>query len=194
MATSDDGFISRWSRRKSRVREGLPASEAAPDAIDAVPEAIAAAPTPAPQVAARQHADRPITPPQPTLQDVALLTRESDYSRFIAPGVGADVRNAAMKKLFSDPHFNVMDGLDTYIDDYSKPDPLPSSMLRKMAQAQALGLLRDDPDDAGTASAAAISREGPAPDENPDLRLQPNDAAGCAGPEPGPGEDAGRVG
>ena len=30
-----------------------------------------------------------------------------------------------MKKLFSDPHFNVMDGLDTYIDDYGKPDPIP---------------------------------------------------------------------
>jgi hypothetical protein len=33
------------------------------------------------------------------------------------------VRNAALKKLFTDPHFNVMDGLDVYIDDYGKPDP-----------------------------------------------------------------------
>ena len=40
-----------------------------------------------------------------------------------------------MKKLFSDPHFNVMDGLDTYIDDYGKPDPIPLSMLRRMNQA-----------------------------------------------------------
>ena len=42
--------------------------------------------------------------------------------------------NAALKKLFSDPHFNVMDGLDTYIDDYGKPDPIPPSMLRAHSQ------------------------------------------------------------
>ena len=64
-------------------------------------------------------------PQLPTLADVAALTRESDYSRFMATGVDGSVRNAALKKLFSDPHFNIMDGLDTYIDDYNKPDPLP---------------------------------------------------------------------
>jgi hypothetical protein len=40
-----------------------------------------------------------------------------------------------MKKLFSDPHFNVMDGLDSYIADYGKPDPIPLSMLRLMNQS-----------------------------------------------------------
>ena len=49
-----------------------------------------------------------------------------------------------MKKLFSDPHFNVMDGLDTYIDDYGKPDPIPLSMLRRMNQAAVLGLFDDE--------------------------------------------------
>ncbi len=60
-------------------------------------------------------------------------------------GVDGAVRNAALKKLFSDPHFNVMDGLDTYIDDYGKPDPLPLTMLRRMRQSAALGLFEDDP-------------------------------------------------
>ena len=50
------------------------------------------------------------------------------------------MRNLAMKKLFADPHFNVMDGLDIYIGDYTQPDPLPAGMLRKMASAHALGL------------------------------------------------------
>ena len=49
-----------------------------------------------------------------------------------------------MKKLFSDPHFNVMDGLDTYIDDYGKPDPIPPSMLRQMVQSKFLGLFDDE--------------------------------------------------
>jgi len=35
-----------------------------------------------------------------------------------------------------------MDGLDVYIDDYSKPDPIPESMLRKLAHAK--GLLFDE--------------------------------------------------
>ena len=35
-----------------------------------------------------------------------------------------------------------MDGLDTYIDDYGKPDPIPLSMLRQMNQAAVLGPVR----------------------------------------------------
>ncbi len=78
--------------------------------------------------------------PPPTLEDVAGLTRDSDYSRFIARSVQPEVKNAALAKLFTDPHFNVMDRLDVYIDDYGKPDPLPPGMLRQMLQAHGLGL------------------------------------------------------
>jgi hypothetical protein len=160
---SEDDFLSRWSRRKAEAREATPQAEATPPAEPPVP---VAAPEPPP------------SEPPPTLADVAQLTRDSDFTRFVAPGVDTDVRNAALKKLFSDPQFNVMDGLDTYIDDYNKPDPLPLSMLRKMAQAQFLGLVTETP-------------ETP-PDENADLRLQSDDAAGRAGPEPGADGDAGR--
>jgi hypothetical protein len=37
-----------------------------------------------------------------------------------------------------------MDGLDTYIDDYSKPDPLPASMARQLASAKFLKLFDDE--------------------------------------------------
>ena len=97
--------------------------------------------------AARAEADRPpaATPvPPPTLDEVEALTPASDFSRFVAPGVDAEVKNAAMKKLFADPHFNVMDGLDTYIDDYGRADPIPKAMLRQMVQARVLGLLDDE--------------------------------------------------
>jgi len=57
----------------------------------------------------------------------------------VARDVPPEVRNLAMKKLFADPHFNVMDGLDIYIGDYTQPDPLPEGMLRKMASAHAMG-------------------------------------------------------
>lgn len=80
------------------------------------------------------------------MEDVRQLTPDADFSRFVAPGTSADVRNAAMKKLFSNPFFNQMDGLDTYIDDYSQPDPLPLSLARKLASAQFMRLF-DEPAD-----------------------------------------------
>jgi Protein of unknown function (DUF3306) len=122
-------------------------------------------------------------PPPPTLEDVAQLTKESDFSRFVAPDVDPGVKNAAMKKLFaSDPHFNVMDGLDTYIDDYNKYEPIPKSMLRQMVNARALGLIDDE------------LEEQPKPDndvthENADLQLQPDDAAGQRVADEGVGRD-----
>jgi hypothetical protein len=90
------------------------------------------------------QADRTTAPPPPTLDEVKALTPASDFSRFVAPGVDAEVKNAAMKKLFADPHFNVMDGLDTYIEDYGRADPIPKAMLRQMVQARVLGLLDDE--------------------------------------------------
>ena len=163
-------FLSRWSQRKTGARQGEPQVEAAPPAeppLPAVPPAVAE--------------PEPSEPP-PTLADVARLTRDSDFTRFVAPGVDADVRNAALKKLFSDPQFNVMDGLDTYIGDYNKPDPLPLAMLRKMAQAQFLGLITEPTEP---------PQQRP-PHEDADLRLQPHDDAGRAALEPGAEADPGR--
>jgi hypothetical protein len=34
-----------------------------------------------------------------------------------------------------------MDGLDIYIDDYGKPDPIPASMLRSLLQSRVSRLL-----------------------------------------------------
>ena len=191
------GFFSRWSQRKAQARVGAPLAEpvvtAVPTPTDTRPTARVAAPVVATESPdATPAAEKPAPP---TLDDVAALTHESDYARFVARDVDGPVRNAALKKLFTDPHFNVMDGLDTYIDDYGIPDPLPEGMLRQMAQSQFLGLFRDedkareDAPDAGTLP--ALNDDIP-PDEDPDLRLQPHDAAGRPGAEPGPGELAQR--
>jgi hypothetical protein len=126
---------------------------------------------------------------------VALLSPESDYSRFVGSGVDEGVKRAAMKKLFADPRFNVMDGLDTYIDDYGKPDPIPLAMLRQMNQSKILRLFDEDEgeDDgnaktiADPASPAPLSEPAEPSDEDPDLRLQQDDAAGRPGPDQGAG-------
>lgn len=156
-----DGFLGRWSQRKQAVREGKPLVEPPPPAPvpASVPAAsptnrVATAPQANPAVksgaVAAQTAAPEATEPVPVLSmdDVKALTAESDYAPFVSRAVSPEVRNAAMKKLFTDPHYNVMDRLDIYIDDYSLPDPLPESMLRKMASAQFLKLFDDDEKDA----------------------------------------------
>ncbi len=72
------------------------------------------------------------------------------------------LRQAALRGLFKDPHFNVMDGLDTYIDDYSLADPIPEAMLRRLNQAKELFLFDDENKAAAGADAAPATEEGAA--------------------------------
>ena len=154
MADGADGFLGRWARRKNDALQGKPLDEptAAVPAVGGAALSVESKAKPAPDAKLVEPAE-PLKPL--TLDDVKDLTKESDFKPFMNRGVEPGVRNAAMKKLFSDPHFNVMDGLDIYIDDYSKPDPLPLSMLRQMASAKFLKLFDDDEEDAQKAKDAA---------------------------------------
>lgn len=168
-----DGFLGRWSRRKQEVREGKPVQDPAPP----VPQASVPAGVNAPAPLAAQPAAAPVPPepaaaPLPTLQDVQSLSIDSDFKPFASRAVAPEVRNAAMKKLFTDPHFNVMDGLDIYIDDYTQPDPLPAAMLKQMASAQFMGLVEEEPEKPSAAGQAAAPAgwndpKDPAPVEPP---------------------------
>lgn len=192
-------FFARWSQRKAQARSGvMPEEPAVPVAPVVVPTESERelVPSSAPEGKRIETASQPV--PLPTMDDVASLTRASDYSRFVAPGVDAGVRNAAMKKLFTDPHFNVMDRLDIYIDDYSQPDPIPESMLRQMVQSKFLGLFDHEQDDekdktaqapaAGTADSSSVAAADNAThDDHTDLQLQPHDAAGRPSPDQGAG-------
>ena len=187
-----DGFLSRWARRKAQARTG---EAVAPEPVPAAAAPVAAPILPAAEVATLEPPLPEVAPaaePLPTMADVAQLTCESDYSRFVSAGVDEDVKRAAMKKLFSDPHFNVMDGLDTYIDDYGKPDPIPLAMLRQMNQSKFLRLFEDDDEDDTKKSpellaAAPVTEPKTTPDDDSDLRLQQDHAAGRPGPEQGAG-------
>ena len=119
-----DDFLSRWSRRKIEARKGAPA--------DPMP-AQTAQPAPKPAVPVETGA-----PPEPKtvleLPPIDSLTIDSDFSPFMQAGVDPALKREALRKLVRDPRFNVMDGLDVYIDDYSKPDPLPEGWLEKLNQ------------------------------------------------------------
>lgn len=185
MDKEEPSFLARWSRRKAQSRDGespsvrnTPAAAATgpiaahaargPAAVVPVPDALApSARHPASPDTAKsaETAGEAATRPLPSLQDVAELNRDSDFRPFVAREVDPSVRNAALHKLFSDPHFNVMDGLDVYIDDYGKPDPLPAGMLQQMVQSRALGLFDTGPQGA---------EQGPAQEQD-GARLQDSD-------------------
>ncbi|MFN7086136.1 MAG: DUF3306 domain-containing protein [Burkholderiales bacterium] len=106
-----EAFLSRWSRLKREARN------APPDKLQPAAKAVDAA----------------AAPQLPPLDE---LTADSDFRGFFHPKVDEALRRSALKKLFADPRFNVMDGLDVYIDDYSVPNPLPAAMLAQLKQAQ----------------------------------------------------------
>lgn len=124
-----DGFLGRWSRRKAGKED------------DSLEQKIETPREPTTTLPVESAAEE--TPPLPTLEDVAKIDRfDPDFSAFMKPDVDPAVQQAALKKMFTDPHFNIMDGLDIYIDDYSKPDPLPPGMLERMVQSDMLNLFR----------------------------------------------------
>ena len=74
-------------------------------------------------------------PPLPSIDSLGI---DADFTGFFKSDVDSSLRNAALKKLFADPRFNVMDGLDTYIDDYSVFVPLDAEEARGLVQARAI--------------------------------------------------------
>ncbi len=166
-----DGFLGRWSRRKAGLEpEGLDGSapelkpKATPSTVPHDKQAIESTPAPAAEE---------VLPP--TLEDAESIDRFApDFSAFMQPNVDPAVQQAAMKKLFSDPHFNIMDRLDIYIDDYSIPDPIPMEMLKRMVQSESLGLFRAFEDGPGS-KVLAESKE-----EKEEKALEPEPSAADA--------------
>jgi uncharacterized protein DUF3306 len=69
--------------------------------------------------------------------------------------VDPTLKGRALKTLFGDPALYPMDGLDVYIDDYSKPDPLPEGWLEKLNQLASLDGPAANPSPAEEAEQAA---------------------------------------
>jgi len=159
MARDREPFLTRWSRRKRTAVQ----SEAAPK--------------PPAQTEA----------PPPELPPIESLTPESDFSAFMHKQVDEKLRRAALKKLFADPAFNVVDGLDDYAEDFTQLETLAEGAAAGLEHAKRTLLGRDpdapmqaEADEAATAEAAA-AEEAPAP------RADGGDAADAtAGERPAP--------
>ncbi len=74
--------------------------------------------------------------PAPALPPVDKLTPESDFTGFMHPKVEDALRRAALKKLFSDPHFNLPDPYEAYSGDWTGGEPIPPEMMATLNQAK----------------------------------------------------------
>ena len=74
--------------------------------------------------------------PAPALPPVDSLTPESEFSGFMHPKVKEELRRAALKKLFSDPHFNVPDPFEPYSRDFTVGEPISEELLATLNQAR----------------------------------------------------------
>jgi hypothetical protein len=131
-------FLTRWSRLKHKAATEKP---------------------PAPVKA------EPANPAE--LPPVESLTFESDFTAYLKANVEESVKRAALKKLLHDPRFNVMDGLDTYIDDYTKNDPIPEEMLKTLEHARST-LFPPQHDTEKTEETAKAAEESPKPETDTD--------------------------
>lgn len=180
-AEPEEPFMSRWSRLKARAREQTaPVAEAgaAPvaEADTAPPQAAEDTPQPA--------APQPVAGHPPALPDIDLLGEDSDYSAFLAEGVDATLRRKALRKLFHSPKFNVLDGLDDYMGDYTQFEPLGSIVTADMRHQieraarlaeQALAEDGKRPTPAGSADAAPVVAEATPGDDSSDHATENHD-------------------
>jgi hypothetical protein len=171
---SEEGFLSRWSRRKRAAEAGRPVEEA--EAPAAAPAAPAAAPVGSPQAAP------PVAPPeepefdQASLPPIESLTIESDITAFLRKGVPDSLKRAALRRAWSlDPAIRDFVGPADYAWDFNAPDGVPGFALElqgdvKELLAQVFRAAEEEPAKEPPAEAEAAA---PPPDK-------PEDAPGQA--------------
>ncbi len=130
-AERGEGFLARWSRRKSvaSAREQAAHEEPQPDAhstADTQSGTVTAA-------ASDEKTDADMPP-------IGSLDEKSDYTVFMSPKVSEHLRRAALRKLFHMPAFNITDGLDDYDEDFRKVkllgDVITADMRHQMERKQ----------------------------------------------------------
>jgi hypothetical protein len=108
MAQEKEDFLGRWSRLKREQRE-----QPSPEKTD-------------------------IQEKPPQLPPVEQLTHESEFSGFMHPKVGDALRRVALRKLFSDPHFNTPDPFEPFSGDWTVGEPITDEVMAKLNQARTL--------------------------------------------------------
>ena len=104
--------------------------------------------------------------PAPALPPVESLTPESDFAGFMHPKVKEELRRLALKKLFSDPHFNLPDPFEAYSGDWTGGEPIPPELMATLNQARSI-LFTEEEKKAADERDAAEKLQGEAKQDEP---------------------------
>jgi hypothetical protein len=182
----DEGFLSRWSRRK---REAIAPEQLANADARAVESEIAKTPAGDTVEPANAKTDADMPP-------IETLDENSDYSPFLSPKVSQKLRSVALRKLFHMAAFNIRDGLDDYDEDFTFFEPLGDTITADMRhqmerekekERQRLAQLADDEsgeelkepfDDNREPTESASADDDVAKDESSDVEPDEDDEDG----------------
>jgi hypothetical protein len=96
------------------------------------------------------------------------------------PKVPELMRRAALKKLFQDPRYNVVDKFEAYWEDYTQAEGIPPELLEKLDQARrhVFGQRQEEAPAPQAGEDAARAAEEPAAESAPPEPAQPTPSSG----------------
>jgi hypothetical protein len=142
MSEEKEAFLDRWSRMKREQ----PAEPLAPAPV------------------AKEE------PPPPALPPVEDLKPDSDFTPFMNPKVDPATRRTALKKLFTDAHFNVVDPFEAYSEDYTQSEPIPEKLLKAINRVRDVAVKGEETvvEEERLAESARADAEAERPTQEPD--------------------------
>ena len=162
---AEEPFLERWARMKTRANAESP-------------------PVPPPAIETQRPPDPASGSPMLPLPDLDLLDADSDYSAFLQPGVDLLLRRRALRKLFHSPKFNVLDGLDDYMGDFTSFEKLGDLVTADM---------RHQLERAARAAADALEGVPPPPPETSVAAAPPEGDGAVEPPADTQGNDDGPI-
>ena len=147
-----EDFVRRWSRRKSDVGQ----SGSASSAVDRHQETSGT-------VAAQETAESAPVLTDADMPALEALTQGADVSPFFSPGVSAELRRLALRKVFHLPAFNVRDGLDDYDDDFTRFAALGETMTADLRHRMEMEAKRRQEREGSETEKETASEPSPAP-------------------------------
>lgn len=153
----EESFLQRWARLKRESHVDAVEPEAAAPATPAAPEAEAAGAETLPAApCGEDESARPAAEAEgaPELPPIDSLSEESDFGVFMKPGVDPALRRLALRKMWGNPKYQVVDELDPFRADFAAFTALGDTITSDM-KFHAERLLRREMEKA--AEAAGVS-------------------------------------
>lgn len=175
--SGDDGFLSRWSKRKKAVAEA-----------DAIEQENAAAAGPEDEASGEAGGDEALTDEQILekygLKDPDQMEEGDDFSGFMRAAIPEHLRRRALRKLWvSNPVLANLDGLNDYDGDWTGGS-VPAGEQLKTAYEVGAGYLKKLAEAPGEEAAREQAADAPEPVRE-EATAEPRETQSAAAPEGG---------